>query len=71
MAAARGGGLPKLEYLSMHTNPFGEEGVEALAEAIEKGHLPALKDLKLNEHLLNHPRLRAACEKRGVRPGAY
>ena len=43
MAAARGGGLPKLGDLWLFGNErISEEGFEALAEAIENGGLPSL-----------------------------
>ena len=51
-------------------NPFGKEGVEALADAIEKGALPSLKSLHVVPPHGRNPRLKAACEPRGVAYGS-
>ena len=80
MAAADGGGLSKLETLDIAFNDtIGEEGIEALAEAIEYaqisrrclkweyiyGTLPSLGELVMDMEQIN-ARLRAACEDQGV-----
>ena len=64
--------LAKLERLSIHNNLFGEEGGEALAEAINTGDLPSLRELLTQPSQAidglhrEHPRLKAACMKRGI-----
>ena len=45
---------------------FGQEGVEALAEAIDKGMLPGLRQLVMSDEHKHNPRLRAACMQRGI-----
>ena len=50
----------------MHTNQFGEAGLEALAEVIEKGYLPPLCDLTVDMRHTQHARLKAACVARGL-----
>ena len=67
MAAARGGALSKLKRLDVDGNQCGQAYLDAIAEAIEDGHLPSLEVLVVNTEDKEHPRLKAACKKRRVR----
>ena len=63
-SAFAGGAFRKLERLDLDRNKIGDAGLAALAEALEKGALPALVTLYVDR--VHNPRLKAACEERGV-----
>ena len=49
LASAFADGAFKLRTLYLGTNPIGDAGVAALAASLEKGALPNLKELFLDE----------------------
>ena len=59
-AATRRGWLPMLDYLNLEGNEFGEEGLEALADAIDTGRLESLKCLEMDRQHRENARLKAA-----------
>ena len=66
-SAFAGGAFRELQNLGLNGNNIGDAGLAALAEALEKGALPKLKDLWVGRvHMKENPRLKVACEERGV-----
>ena len=63
LMAAACSGLAKLEYLTIESTNIGEEGIGALADALDKGDLPSLTSLNVNVEHYNNPQLRAAIYK--------
>ena len=71
-AAANRGGLAKLDRLDFGNffsdfdgnNNNGAEGIEAIADTLDKGELPLLRDLRVPQQTENFSRLFAACVNR-------
>ena len=67
--AATEGALCKLSWLSLASNLIGDRGIEALANAIDGGALPALTELCIGHNPFNdavRAKLREACAARRI-----
>ena len=58
--------LVHLESLDLDGSDIGERGSQRLAEALDRGALPALKTLEVDDDQLSHVNLNEACQRRGV-----
>ena len=60
------GSMAKLTFLSLAGNAIGDVGMQAFAEAIGNGLLPACKAIVVYRNPGNSAPLKAACEERGI-----
>ena len=50
----------------MFNNKIGDQGATAIGEALKVNGALKLKELIVDDHLLKHTELKAACAKKGV-----
>ena len=70
-SAFAGGAFRELEVLGLRWNKIGDAGLTAFAAALKKGALPALSWLWVDRVHMENPRLKAACDQRGVHLQGY
>jgi len=72
------GALPSVKWIHLHSsglgdtrlsalataNELGDAGLSAVAAAVERGAMPSLWELTVNNR--QHPALKAACQTRGI-----
>ena len=63
--ALSSGALEKLEQLGLGGNQIGDKGLESLSGALSNGAMEKLVAISVDN--TNHPQLKAACSKRGVK----
>ena len=58
-----------MQMLVLNSNQIGDAGITALATAVGNGALASLVDLIVDDGPLglDHPKLKAACQSRGIR----
>jgi Ran GTPase-activating protein (RanGAP) involved in mRNA processing and transport len=66
--ACADGALPDIQKLCLNSNEFTNVGLKALAAACDGGAFPSLEVLGMDEGALgvDHPKLKAACKRRGL-----
>jgi len=63
------GSLGNLEKLYLQENQIGDTGIQAFSTAIASGSLASLHELFVDDAVIHHPQLWAACRKRRIKLG--
>ena len=68
-SALAGGALANCHTLSLRDNSIGDQGMIKFSKALATGAMASLKKLAVINYgplEVNHPKLKAACQKRGI-----
>ena len=60
------GALAQLKELHLYNNKIGDAGLTAFASSLSKGALASLKQLMMDVGWIDHPKLKAVCQERGI-----